>query len=71
MIKLKPCPFCGCESIGVGCFEIVPEMYVECADCGVGYSELLHGEFDTLEELEEAAYTKAVELWNRRVEVFF
>lgn len=31
--ELKPCPFCGCDEIGV-IFESNRRMYIVCPDCG-------------------------------------
>jgi len=62
--KLKPCPFCGGEDIGISRIYIDPlsdplssgrlpdEVYVGCISCGIGFTE----------ETEE----EAIKAWNRR-----
>ena len=56
MIRLKPCPFCGCKSIDIirikDSFWDTGETYhVKCANCNV----------------ETQNYFRKIEAWNRRV----
>ena len=68
--KLKPCPFCGSNKVGMATGDIfwVDEKYqgnirvVGCANCGV-----FGGVFNTLALSDKVAKKRAIKSWNRRV----
>lgn len=53
-IKLKRCPFCGGEDIGVMTDDNGTSWYIFCKDCGCCCGYAMHEE-------------EAVKAWNRRV----
>ena len=63
-IELKPCPFCGANSLEIGA---VPDLcgmfqsFVTCYDCGA----TIEGE--DFREGEDAALAEAAGLWNKRL----
>ena len=67
--ELKPCPFCGSEAVlddTIDCFGQVniTGHYVECTKC-MASSQVFHEYGRT----KEYCINRAVEFWNRRVEV--
>jgi Lar family restriction alleviation protein len=56
MIKLLPCPFCGCIDIAISISLVNLEQYIECNECfvEVKYSDCIRS---------------AIGIWNKRTEV--
>lgn len=66
MKDLKPCPFCGSDDIRACAFEISPECYIECCNCGARIdAEILWGDSD-IQEHDNACLKALRKLWNRR-----
>lgn len=66
MEDLKPCPFCGSDDIRVCAFEISPECYIECCNCGARIdAEIPWGDSD-IQEHDNACLKALRKLWNRR-----
>ena len=67
MKDLKPCPFCGSDDIRVCAFEISPECYIECCNCGARIdAEIPWGDSD-IQEHDNACLKALRKLWNRRI----
>ena len=58
-LKLKPCPFCGCDDARVQVETYGKWARVFCPPCGASTMSLPCGSFDP---------TPAAMLWNKRVE---
>ena len=66
MKDLKPCPFCGSDDIRACAFEISPECYIECCNCGARIdAEIPWGDSD-IQEHDNACLKALRKLWNRR-----
>ena len=66
MEDLKPCPFCGSDDIRACAFEISPECYIECCNCGARIdAEILWGDSD-IQEHDNACLKALRKRWNRR-----
>lgn len=63
MTELKPCPFCGCESIDL--YEGDYGNGVYCMKCGVMMGEPIHLEFRVSERVSMA---QAIDAWNTRAD---
>ena len=60
MINLKPCPFCGSNSVRICKFDTEePDHVVECKNCGIAMIYSINdGEIPPIEE--------TIKAWNRR-----
>ena len=64
-MKLKPCPFCGSEDLGL---PTPTSRYVECLDCdtfGPGETELPRGQSHQW----DVAYADIIDRWNTRASI--